>query len=218
MKIISFSLWGNGAMYFKGALENIKLANEIYPNWKCRFYIDSGVSQEYIRDIEDAGGEIIRVVNDKGSFYGMFWRFLAIDDSDVDVFISRDCDSRLNYREKVAVDEWLDSECCLHTMHDHYAHRSVPILGGMWGLKKGCYSDMTGKIKQWGRYDCKGIDQHFLANFVWPVLRSNCMRHAGHPSADRWGDYRPFPSHPPLKFGGSYVGEIFDENNNPVLA
>lgn len=218
MKIISFSLWGDKPMYFKGALENIKLAQEIYPDWKCRFYVDSLVPQELSQGLKDNGGEVISVVNNKGSFYGMFWRFLAADDSNVDVFISRDCDSRLNYREKVAVDEWMASGCCLHTMHDHYAHRSVPILGGMWGLKKGCLNNMTELIGQWGRYDCKGIDQHFLANSLWPVLNGNCMRHAGHSSAGRWGNFRPFPNHPSLKFGGSYVGEIFDENNNPVLA
>jgi len=218
MKIISFSLWGNKSMYFNGAFENIKLAKEIYPDWKCRFYIDSSVDPKICQNIKDAGGEVISVVNDKGSFYGMFWRFWAIDDPNVDVFISRDCDSRLNYREKVAVDEWLLSEQCLHTMHDHYAHRSVPILGGMWGLKKGCFGKISDKIIEWGRYDCKGIDQAFLGHYVWKYLRGNCIRHCGHPSGGQWGGFKPFPSHPPLKYGGSYVGEIFDENNKPVLA
>jgi hypothetical protein len=101
-------------------------------------------------------------------------------------------------------------------MHDHFAHRSVPILGGMWGVRKGCIQDMILKINRWGKYDCKGIDQHFLWNVIWPSLRNNCMRHIGHPSCGKWGDYRNFPKHDPLLFGGTYVGEIFDENNNPV--
>ncbi len=218
MKIISFSLWGNKPMYYVGALENIKLAEEIYPGWKCRFYIDSLVDDSICQKIRDAGGEVISVVNNKGSFYGMFWRFLAIDDQEVDIFISRDCDSRLNYREKVAVDEWMNSEFCLHTMHDHYAHRSVPVLGGMWGLKKGCFKDMAGKIEKWGQYGCKGIDQHFLGWSVWNELHNNCIRHGGHPSAGKWGSFKPFPEHAPIKFGGSYVGEIFDENNKAVLS
>ena len=77
---------------------------------------------------------------------------------------------------------------------------------------------MAGKIEKWGQYGCKGIDQHFLGSSVWTELHKNCIRHGGHPSAARWGSFRPFPEHEPLKFGGSYVGEIFDENNNPVLA
>ena len=211
-------MWGDKPMYNVGALENIKLAKEIYPDWKCRFYIDASVNPIMPMKIMDSGGEVIYITEDKGPFYGMFWRFMAGDDPNVDAFISRDCDSRLNYREKVAVEEWMASDKCLHTMHDHYAHRSVPILGGMWGLKKGCFPDIGGKIIEWGRYDCKGIDQHFLWHYVWPVLQGNCMRHGGHPSAERWGVFKPFPSHPALKFRGSYVGEIFDENNNPVVS
>lgn len=217
MKAICFSLWGDKSMYLVGALENIELAKEIYPEWKCRFYIDSLVPIEISTKIKEAGGEVVTIVNDKGPFYGMFWRFLAVDDPDVDVFISRDCDSRLNYREKVAVDEWLVSNKCLHTMHDNHGHRSVPILGGMWGLKKGCFPDMAGKIAKWGRYDCKGIDQHFLWQCVWPFLQGNCMRHVGHSSCGKWGQFRPFPVHAPLKYGGTYVGEIFDDKNNPVV-
>jgi len=38
--IISFSLWGNDPMYWKGAVKNIKLAKELYPGFICRFYVD----------------------------------------------------------------------------------------------------------------------------------------------------------------------------------
>ena len=127
MKIISFSLWGNLPMYTKGAIVNIELAKEIYPGWTCRFYVNSTVEESVINEIEGKGGQIVRITDNRGAFWGMFWRFLANDDPDMEMFISRDCDSRLNYRERVAVEEWEKSDKCLHIMHDHYAHRSVPI-------------------------------------------------------------------------------------------
>ena len=36
----------------------------------------------------------------------MFWRWLPLDDPDVDIWISRDADSRLSEREAKIVDEW----------------------------------------------------------------------------------------------------------------
>ena len=53
---------------------------------------------------------------------GMFWRFLALNDPLVDIFIVRDTDSRINIREERAVNEWLESDKLLHVMRDHPHH------------------------------------------------------------------------------------------------
>jgi protein O-GlcNAc transferase len=217
MKIISFSLWGNNPMYTLGALENIRLAKEIYPGWKCRFYIDKTVEVAIIRKILEVGGDVYKISNDRGLFYGMFWRFMVNDDPDVDIFISRDCDSRLNYRERGAVEEWENSSKCFHIMHDHYAHRSVPILGGMWGAKKGCINNLTDKINKWGNYNNKGIDQVFLARVVWPEIQNKYISHGG-TGAEQWGQFRAFPPHKQINNGGTFVGEIYDQDNNPVVS
>ncbi len=42
----------------------------------------------------------------EGGIAGMFWRFLVADDPQVDRFIVRDSDSRLNARDAYAVAEW----------------------------------------------------------------------------------------------------------------
>ncbi len=212
MKIISFSLWGDKPMYTVGALENIKLAQEIYPDWKCRFYADNSVPIDTLRQIWQMGQEVVMVTD--GS-YGMFWRFIAADDPNVDVMISRDCDSRLNYREQVAVEEWLKSDKCFHIMHDHPYHKCVPILGGMWGAKKGCITDMADKMSLWKQHHQKMIDQEFLQKEIWPKIQGKYLRHDS-TNATRWGASFPFPKHLPLKFGGTYVGQMFDENNKSI--
>ena len=51
---------------------------------------------------------------DVGNWTSMFWRFEAAYDSDADVVIFRDADSRLNMREKAAVDQWLVSDKNFH--------------------------------------------------------------------------------------------------------
>ena len=215
-KIISFSLWGNKAMYTKGAIFNIHLAKEIYSGWICRFYVNNTVEEIVVKEIEQSGGEIVRIGDDKGAHWGAFWRFLANDDPEMDIFISRDCDSRLNYRERGAVEEWEKSDKSFHIMHDHPYHMTVPILGGMWGAKKGCINNITDKINKWGDYNNKGIDETFLKNIIWPEIQDKYISHGGI-GASRYGEYKPFPSHQSFKYGGSFVGEVFDKNNNPVV-
>lgn len=213
MNVIAFSLWGDKEMYLSGALENIECAKTVYPGWVCRFYVDHTVPEEFIDKLIDAGGEIIHVPDEKSStvspYWGMFWRFWAASDDSVDYFISRDADSRVNLREKAAVDEWIESEKAFHCMHDHPYH-NVPVLGGMWGCLGGFIPNMEELIDEWGDYSRKGIDQAFLANVVWPYIQDEVIEHSNkryknvyHPDA------KDFPEHPdirPLRF----VGEIIE--------
>ena len=52
----------------------------------------------------------------------------------MDVYISRDLDSRVNSRERAAVGEWLNSTEDFHFMRDHPLHGTT-ILGSGWGSK-----------------------------------------------------------------------------------
>ena len=133
--IIAYSLWGDDPMYWVGALKNIELSKIYYPGWICRFYIDKNSKTELIETIKGDNVEVI-LVDSKDSFHGMFWRFWASEDLDVDIFLSRDCDSRISEREVNAVNEWLESDKDFHIMRDHPYH-TVPILGGMWGSRNG---------------------------------------------------------------------------------
>ena len=56
-----------------------------------------------------------------GGIGGMFWRFLVAADRDVDRFIIRDSDSRLNPRERCAIATECLSDClseCLTKCHE----------------------------------------------------------------------------------------------------
>jgi len=50
----------------------------------------------------------------------------------VDLYLSRDLDSRFSDREVSAVDEWLSIGKAIHSMRDHPNH-NVPLLGAAWG-------------------------------------------------------------------------------------
>ena len=147
--VVAYSLWGDQPMYFVGALRNIELVNKFYPGFISRFYIDKNCRNDLIDTIKGDNVEVI-LVDPKGSFDGMFWRFWAAEDPDVDIFMSRDCDSRISEREVAAVNEWLKSDKDFHIMRDHPYH-TVPILGGMWGCRNGLLRNvgLSSAIEKW---------------------------------------------------------------------
>ena len=206
MKVISFSLWGRDSKYCCGAIENVLIARNLYPSWVCRFYV-SGIESELIFTLKRHGAQVMSCEDIK--LHGSLWRFLALDDAGVDVMISRDCDSRIGVREKVAVDEWLASDKGVHVMRDHPWHEVGKMYAGMWGAKCDIIKDIGGLIRSFGGEQEYGIDQDFLNKIIWPRVKSNCIQHVGYSYND--GSGKPFPVD-----GENYVAECLDEYNNPT--
>jgi hypothetical protein len=206
--IVSYSLWGDHPMYWIGALRNIEGVKKYFPNWICRFYIDKNCKPELIETIKGENVEVV-LVESKDSFHGMFWRFWAVEESDVDIFLSRDCDSRFSDREVSAINEWLESDKDFHIMRDHPYH-TVPILGGMWGCRNGILRGVgfSTAIEKWSRFDRKGIDQDFLGQVIYPFVKDKAMEHSEF-NLRFGGETRPFPT---IRNNYEFVGDVFDEN------
>ena len=115
-KIISFSLWGDNPKYTIGAIENAKLAQEIYPDWFSYFFVSSSVSEDIQNQLLSIPNVVLFYKDHPGDWSGMFWRFETSYDLEVDISIFRDTDSRLSLREKYAVDEWIQSDKTFHIM------------------------------------------------------------------------------------------------------
>lgn len=202
-KIIAFSLWGDGPKYTVGAIKNAELAKDIYPDWICRFYVGANTPSEIVSQLKDfSNTEVIEMPED-GNWTGMFWRFLAADDNEA-VMISRDTDSRLNLREKQAVDEWLEGGYDFHIMRDHPYHKTE-ILGGMWGCRRGILSGIGDMMKEYDKGDFWQVDQNFLREKVYPLVKDRSCVH------DEYFEQKPFPS---PRANKEYVGEAFDEEDN----
>jgi len=132
--IISFSLWGDDPFYNIGAIRNAENALIHYEGWVCRYYIGTDVPKETVQLLEKfSNTEIVFIENEENNWNGMFWRFYAISDPDVEYVLFRDTDCRLTNRESQAVGEWINSDKILHIMRDHPMH-TEPIMGGMWGV------------------------------------------------------------------------------------
>lgn len=208
VNVVAFSLWGEGPMYWAGALRNAELVERYYPGWRCRFYVDDASPARLIEGLARCNVDIVRMGR-REAFDGAFWRFLPASDPEVDVMLSRDCDSRISDREVAAVAEWILSDKDFHIMRDHPCH-DVPILGGMWGCRHGLLRDMEQMIKRWSSsLASKGCDQEFLAAEVYPRVRGRSFEHSElGPSFD--GQVSRFPT---PRRAYEFVGDVFDERD-----
>lgn len=227
-KLITFSLWGDNPKYCAGAIDNVRLAQSLFPGWTCRFYVSGGMrlsevpgrpgiltlDGEFNKTLLhlmrlQAQGELVEIVHmdEPADWKGMFWRFYPAAEEDVEAFISRDCDSRLSEREAQAVQEWIRSPQLIHVMRDHPYH-SVPILGGMWGTKQHAIPEMMDLIANWKKEDRWQTDQEFLTAVIWPAYRHKILAH------DNWNRFAgcktiPFPS---PRQNNEFVGAIIGAN------
>ena len=204
-KIIGFSLWGDNPIYTQGAIRNAELALEHYPEWICRYYIANCVPKYILNSLENYNNTEIVKMGD-GDWTSMFWRFYPASEPDVDVLISRDTDSRLNSREALAVNEWLSSDKDFHIMRDHPQH-ATEILGGMWGVRGNILSNMKQMIESYVKGDFWQVDQNFLREHVWKVIKNSYISH------DEYFEKKPFPS---SRKPGFFVGQAFDQYDNKL--
>lgn len=203
-KIISFSLWGDKPRYCVGAIENAKLAKEVYPEWIARFYIHKNVNETIIEQIKDQEAEVV-IMSSSEDWRAMMWRYLVAEDENADIFISRDADSRLDSREMRAVQEWEQSDKIYHIMRDHPYH-GFPILGGMFGAKKEGFNLIKEAISI-GKFEDKyGTDYLFFGDILYPRIKKDAFVH------DEFFEKKPFPT---LRTNYQFVGQIFDEKNQP---
>jgi len=148
---------------------------------------------------------------------GLFWRFLVMDDVNVDRFLIRDCDSVVNSREAAAVDEWIASNKYFHLMRDSFNHTEL-ILAGMFGGVQGVIPDILGQITlfQSQTYSIQThLDQDFLRKAVWPTLSQSLCAH------DRcFGFYEamPFPANTELPDDRQVGDNKFSSSINQVDA
>lgn len=214
-KIVSFSVWGNNPKYLVGLKRNLELMRTVYPDWKAAVYWGTGADFdrherfETIKDFDD----VLRLkrLNTHADWRNMFDRFRVFEDlkDDASLFISRDADSRLTAREASAVNAWVESGFGFHTIHDHY-HHSVPMLGGMWGMKRDAMPQFSDLLNEWTAH-CGSywqVDQEFLTQRVWPIAKHDVLNHTEFHTA-LW----PGVPIPLSRQGREFIGASYNEHD-----
>lgn len=206
--VISFSVYGEKNVYTLGAIKNIEVAKEVYPDWICRFYCSAEIPNlEELKKLAKQGECEVFVLESK--IFPMYWRYFAANDESIQRVIFRDTDSLVNFREQAAVTEWLNSEKTLHSMHDNDAGHWSPIMGGMCGLKLPIDFDIVQSIDDWANkrnYNFNySDDQSFLSQIVLAKYADSCIDHHNNPASSKFQNSVPFPDHPPSKYA-DFVG------------
>ena len=190
--IISFGLWGDEAKYCARAIKNVEIAQFIYPEWTCRFYCDDTVPRETIDELTRLGAQTRAVRGGVQSHDRLFWRFFVSDDSGVDRFLVRDCDSVVNCQERVAVDAWIASGKPFHIMRDHINHMEL-ILAGLWGGTAGMLPPIGRLLEtQYLSSASRFADQDYLRERVWPLIKHHALAHDSYYHPEFGEDFPPY--------------------------
>ena len=202
--LIAFSLYGASQAYWDGAVRNAMAAQFIYPEWRCRFYVDENAPDRVIQRLLHEGAKVRRVGGLPAGRFGTFWRFLVADDEGIDRYLVRDSDACLNPRERAAVDAWLTSDRHFHVMRDGPTHTEV-MLAGMWGGVRGALPPMQQEMIDYCRIAplSRTADQSFLRERVWPTVRQSVLAHDSEYSLC---ESQPFPTNPIP--GSARVGQV----------
>ena len=222
-KIIVFSLWGNIPCYTVGAIKNALLAKKYFPEWICRYYYDNSVPNEIIEKLNSLDNtELIFIEKPSGATkwkepgqFGMLWKFYAFNDNDVEIWMSRDTDSRISPYEKKYIDEFINSDKIIHSFRD----QKEPLLrGGMTSFKNYTLIDnkyRDNRIINEKKLDIKEMmnyiiqdntpfysDENFLKDKLLPIYKNYYSYNLRNDNSVF------FPNE-----CGHYVGSVLDEND-----
>lgn len=185
-KVISYCLFGNKLKYCHGIIEAVISSNIIFLDWEVRVYYSIGkqaVPKSVIKILKNLNCKLIAFSESnkcKGEdIEGMMWRFCPLGEDDVECWLSRDADSRSSFREKIMVDEWLNSDKAIHSILDHPCHGN--LMGCNFGINnkkiKERYPDKIINMNEFiphlaKRKDIRrGYDQNWISNHFMDIMK-----------------------------------------------
>jgi hypothetical protein len=178
--VIAYTLWDNQPRHHVPLLENARIRPHLFPEWTIRVYHDQTVDRGYLTQLANLGVQLrpMALPPNVPAHRGLLWRFEVIADPDVSRFLIRDADSLLTVKERMAVDDWLQSPFHFHAMRDWFTHTDL-LLAGMWGGVGGILPPPATLMRAYTawRMENDHVDQDLLSETVWPAIRRNVLIH-----------------------------------------
>lgn len=203
MKVFSFCLYGPfNRMYYHGLLDNLDIIGRYYPDWKVFVYVGADVTSEFLERLRDHPRVVLRETHEVGAV-NMIHRFFAIDESDVEVMVVRDADSRVHWKDRWAIQAFLESPYIAHTVRDNRVHGAV-MMGGIWGMRNCGLSirELYDEFRTRSVTRVHGYDQDFLTHCVHPRLHDHLLVIVG-------GEAPTYPGEHVLRFPFVWRNDIY---------
>jgi len=181
VNVFSFCLYGpENPRYYPGMLENIFLAGKHFPTWKVYVYYAPDVTETMVKHLKACSSVVLRETGELGPI-NMIRRFYAIDEDGVDLMMVRDADSRIHWKDRWAIREFVNQpEFVAHTIRDNIEH-TARMMGGLWGIRKSSGLNLTYEYSKYREETDQGHrhghDQNFLGDVIYPKVVSKLLVH-----------------------------------------
>jgi len=183
VKVFSFCLYGppNPRYYPVAMIQNVNLIGTHFPDWKVYLYTAPDVDPEFLEQVAMYSNVVVKPTGKLGPI-NMIERFFAIEEEGVDIMFVRDADSRVHWRDRWAIRDFLSRpQFIFHTIRDNIMHTAA-MMGGLWGMRK---TDTITLSRQYARYIENpvdrglGSDQSFLSAYVYGYVCDKLLSHVG---------------------------------------
>lgn len=197
VNVFSFCLYGpENPKYYTGLLENIYLAGKYFPNWKVYVYYGTDVTESILTTLRVCSSVVLRPTGLLGE-PNMIRRFFAIDEPDVEIMMVRDADSRIHWKDRWAIRDFLSrTDLVAHTVRDHKEH-TAKLMGGIWGIRKSAGIHIQTEYENYKEDTSLGHrlahDQNFLGDVIYPKVVSKLLVHYSFNAWSNEPNAVPFP-------------------------
>jgi hypothetical protein len=179
VNVFSFCLFGSNHKYTLGMIENVKIINDKFKDWKIYIYYNN-VSEDILKQLE-LYNNVVLILSTYNNHKTTLDRFKPIDNIDVDITMMRDADSRVHDRDIWAINEFINSTKKLHIIRDHNCHCSN-IMAGLCGIKKGLIDfniENTIKNIEQNYQNNYGVDERILDSIIYShaIKTNNYLLH-----------------------------------------
>ncbi len=205
VNVFSFCLYGPAnPRYYLGMQQNVLLALKYFPDWKVYVYLGPDVDPDMVQWLRGYHTVVLRETNELGAI-NMIHRFTAIDEPDVDLMMVRDADSRMHWKDRWAIQQFVASpQYDAHTIRDNVVH-TAPMMGGLWGLRK---SSGIRVQEEYAAYKEDGAlghrlahDQNFLMDVIYPRVKPKLLVH--------YSNGRKMPGEHAIPFPFEWTNDIY---------
>lgn len=187
VNVFSFCLYGppNPRYYPIPMTQNIELVQKHFPDWKVYLYVSPDVDLEFLQQVSRYPNVVLKRTEKMGTI-NRLERLFAIDEPEVETMFVRDADSRIHWKDRWAINDFLSKpQFIAHYIRDNKDHASK-ILAGLWGIRKYANIHMRSLYEEFLKnpkdlfFGEDGIDQSFLGSYLYPIIKPRSLLHYSH--------------------------------------